>query len=111
MVLSISAISMLLMLAVGSVVGAVIALTFYAITVISLPLLVDRDVDFLTAIIVSLATVRSNAPVLIGWAVLIGAVLLAGMMPLFLGLLAVLPWLGHATWHLYRRAVPRGDEG
>jgi uncharacterized membrane protein len=33
------------------------------------------------------------------------------MMPLFLGLLAVLPWLGHATWHLYRRAVPRGDEG
>lgn len=101
----------LAMLAVGSVVGAVIALTFYAITVISLPLLVDRDVDFLTAIIVSLATVRSNAPVLIGWAVLIGAVLLAGMMPLFLGLLAVLPWLGHATWHLYRRAVPRGDEG
>jgi len=96
----------LAMLAVGSVIGALIALTFYAVTVISLPLLVDRDVDFLTAIIVSLATVRSNARIMVGWAVLIGAILLSGMLPLFLGLLAVLPWLGHATWHLYRRAVP-----
>ena len=99
------------MLAVGSVIGALIALTFYAVTVISLPLLVDRDVDFLTAIIVSLATVRSNARVMVGWAVLIATVLFAGMLPLFLGLLAVLPWLGHATWHLYRRAVPREVEG
>ena len=97
----------LAMLAVGSIIGALIALTFYAVTVISLPLLVDRDVDFLTAIIISLATVRSNARVMVVWAALIATVLFAGMLPLFLGLLVVMPWLGHATWHLYRRAVPQ----
>lgn len=95
----------LTMLLVGSMAGAIMALAFYAITVISLPMLVDRDVDFLTAIIVSLGTVRSNAPVLIGWAALIAALLFAAMVPLFLGLFVALPVLGHATWHLYRRAV------
>ena len=93
------------MLAVGSVCGALMALLFYAVTVISLPMLVDRDVDFLTAMMVSLAVVRSNAVVMLAWAVLIGAVLFAAMLPAFLGLLAALPVLAHATWHLYRRAV------
>ena len=96
----------LAMLAVGSLVGGVMALAFYAITVVSLPMLVDREVDFLTAIIVSLATVRSNRPVMLGWAVLIAVLLTVALVPLFLGLLVALPVLGHATWHLYRRAVP-----
>ena len=95
----------LMMLFVGSVVGGLMALAFYAVTVVSLPMLVDRNVDFLTAIIVSLATVRSNRGVMMGWAALIAAVLFAAMLPLFLGLLVALPVLGHATWHLYRRAV------
>ena len=95
----------LMMLVVGSVVGGLMALAFYAITVVSLPMLVDRKVDFLTAIIVSLATMRSNRGVMLGWAVLIAAVLFVAMLPLFLGLLVALPVLGHATWHLYRRAV------
>ena len=81
------------------------ALTFYAVTVISLPMLVDRNVDFLTAIIVSLATVRSNTAVMVGWALVISALLFAAMLAAFLGLLVALPVLGHATWHLYRRAV------
>lgn len=93
------------MLVVGSIVGALMALGFYAITVISLPMLVDREVDFITAIIVSLATVRSNAVVMIGWAALVAIILFAAMLPLFLGLFVALPVLGHATWHLYRRAV------
>ncbi|HMO68613.1 MAG TPA: DUF2189 domain-containing protein [Novosphingobium sp.] len=96
----------LAMLAVGSLVGGLMALAFYAITVISLPMLVDREVDFLTAIIVSLATVRSNRPVMLGWAALIAVLLFVALVPLFLGLLVALPVLGHATWHLYRRAVP-----
>lgn len=96
----------LAMLAVGSLVGGLMALAFYAITVVSLPMLVDREVDFLTAIIVSLATVRSNRPVMLGWAALIALLLALALAPLFLGLLVVLPVLGHATWHLYRRAVP-----
>ena len=93
------------MLAVGSAVGACLALGFYAVTVVSLPMLVDRDVDFMTAIITSLASVRSNTPVLLGWAVLIAVCLFLAMLPAFMGLLVAMPVLGHATWHLYRRIV------
>ena len=95
----------IMMLLVGGVVGALMALAFYSITVVSLPMLVDREVDFLTAIIVSLATVRSNTFVLLVWAFLIAVLLFVAMLPLFLGLFVVLPVLGHATWHLYRRSV------
>ncbi|MBN8484503.1 MAG: DUF2189 domain-containing protein [Sphingomonadales bacterium] len=93
------------MLVVGTAVGAVIAYVFYAVTVISLPMLVDRDVDFLTAIIKSLRTVQANGAVMLGWAVVIAAALFAAMIPAFAGLLVILPVLGHATWHLYRRVV------
>ena len=95
----------LLMLLVGSVVGGVFALGLFAITVVSLPMLVDREVDFITAIIVSLGVVRSNKAVMLGWAVLIAVTLSVAMLPMFAGLFVVLPVLGHATWHLYRRAV------
>lgn len=95
----------IMMLVVGSAIGALMALAFYAVTVISLPMLVDREVDFLTAIITSLATFRSNRLVLLVWAVVIALLLFLAMIPLFLGLLVALPVLGHATWHLYRRAV------
>ena len=93
----------IMMLLVGGVAGALMALAFYAITVVSLPMLVDRQIDFISAIIVSLASVRSNKFVLLTWAVLIATALFVAMLPLFLGLLVVLPVLGHATWHLYRR--------
>ncbi len=93
------------MLIVGSIVGAIMALAFYAITVVSLPMLVDRNVDFLTAIITSLATIRSNSFVMIIWAAVIAVLLFVALLPLFLGLLVALPVLAHATWHLYRRVV------
>ncbi len=95
----------LMMLAVGSAVGAIMAFAFYAMTVISLPMLVERQVDFLTAIIASFKVVRTNFAVMIGWAAIIAALLFVSMVPAFLGLLVGLPVLGHATWHLYRRAV------
>lgn len=95
----------IIMLLIGSAVGALMALAFYAITVISLPMLVDREVDFITAIIVSLATVRSNSFVMLAWAGFIAVALFISMLPAFLGLFVVLPVLGHATWHLYRRVV------
>lgn len=95
----------LAMLAVGSAVGGAMAFAFYAMTVISLPLLVDRRHDFLTAIIASLAVVRRNFAVMLGWAAIIAAVLFVAMLPGFLGLMVALPVLGHATWHLYARAV------
>jgi len=95
----------LMMLLVGGVIGAAMALAFFAITVVSLPMLVDREVDVITAIITSLGVVRANTGLMIGWALLIAVSLFAAMLPLFLGLLVVLPLFGHATWHLYRRAV------
>jgi uncharacterized membrane protein len=95
----------LAMLAVGSAVGGAMAFAFYAMTVISLPLLVDRRHDFLTAIIASMAVVRRNFAVMLGWAAIIAALLFVAMLPGFLGLMVALPVLGHATWHLYVRAV------
>ncbi len=103
----------LAMLAVGSLIGGVIALVFYAVTVISLPMLVDREVDFLTAIFASLKAVRDNSVVLLIWAVCIAMLLALAFSLAFLGLLVVVPVLGHATWHLYRRTiatVPPADE-
>ncbi|MDP3906434.1 DUF2189 domain-containing protein [Novosphingobium sp.] len=95
----------MMMLVVGGIVGAALAWAFYAVTVVSLPMLVHREVDFMTAIIVSLAVVRSNPLTMLVWASVIAVTLFAAMLPLFLGLLVVLPVLGHATWHLYRRVV------
>lgn len=100
-----------MMLLVGSAVGAVMALVFYAITVISLPMLVDREVDFLSAIFFSVAAVRSNPVVMIFWGAVIAVSLFVAMLPLFLGLFLALPVLGHATWHLYRRVVRGGEVG
>ena len=95
----------IMMLIVGTIVGAMLAIAFYAITVISLPVLVDRDVDFITAIIVSLAVVRSNTFVMLAWAAIIAVTLFIAMIPAFLGLLIVSPVLAHGTWHLFRRSV------
>lgn len=93
------------MLCVGGAIGAVLAFTFFAMTVVSMPMLVDREVDFITAIIVSFRVVRANMRTMLVWAAFVASVLFAAMAPLFLGLLLVLPVLGHATWHLYRRAT------
>lgn len=95
----------IMMLLVGSMVGGIFALGLFGITVISLPMLVDQEVDFITAIIVSLGVVRSNKRVMLGWAFLVAVTLSLAMLPLFAGLFIALPVLGHATWHLYRRAV------
>ncbi|MDQ7069768.1 MAG: DUF2189 domain-containing protein [Rhodobacterales bacterium] len=93
----------LTMIAVGTVVGAVFSLLLFAITVMSLPLLLDREVDFVTAMIVSFQTVTQNPVPMLAWGAFIGAVTLLAMVPAFLGLYLVLPLLGHATWHLYRQ--------
>jgi uncharacterized membrane protein len=99
----------LMMLAVGTVVGALFALLLYMITVVSLPLLLDRELDFVTAMITSFQYVQANPVVMLVWAGFIAAITFAAMMPMFLGLLIVLPVLGHATWHLYRLASVEQD--
>ncbi len=99
----------LMMLAVGSVIGGVMAAVFYALTVISLPLLLDREVDFITAMITSFGSVTANPAVMAIWAAIIAGALFLGMLPAFLGLFVVLPVFGHASWHLYRRLLPEGE--
>lgn len=94
-----------LMLLIGSAIGAAVALALFSVTVISLPMLLDREVDFVTAMITSVETVRQNPRTMLTWAAIIAGLLFAAMIPAFLGLFVILPVLGHATWHLYRRSV------
>jgi uncharacterized membrane protein len=95
----------LMMLAFGTAVGAAFAMLLFSLTVVSLPMLLDREVDFVTAMLTSFALVRENPRVMLGWGALIAVCLFLGMVPGFLGLFVVLPLFGHASWHLYRRAV------
>ena len=88
----------LVMLAAGTVVGALFALLLYMITVIALPLLLDREVDFVTAMITSFQYVQQNFVVMMIWAGMIAVLTFAALLPWFLGLFLVLPLLGHATW-------------
>jgi len=93
------------MLMLGTVVGGLLALAVFTVTVISLPMLLDRSVDLITAMITSVQVVQANPGAMLKWAALIAVILFVAMLPLFLGLFLALPILGHATWHLYRRAV------
>lgn len=96
----------LVMLAVGCAIGAGFAAVLFSMTVVGLPLILDREVDLVTAMIVSFSAVGTNFVVLLVWAILIAALLFAAMLPLFLGLFVVLPVLGHASWHMYRLLMP-----
>ncbi len=95
----------LTMLAVGFFVGAIMAFMLFSLTAISLPMLLDREMDFITAMINSFQLVTGNLLVMVTWGLLIAGAMLLAMIPYFLGLFIVLPVVGHATWHLYRRAV------
>jgi len=89
----------------GNVEGAVLSLILFSLTVVSFPLLLDREVDFVTAMITSVRAVVTNPVPMIGWAAVIVVLLFVSALPFFLGLLVTLPVLGHTTWHLYRRVV------
>ncbi len=89
----------------GTVVGGGLAFLLFALTVFGMPMLLDREVDYITAITTSFEEVMRNPKPMIAWGALVVAALIVAMLPLFLGLVVVLPVLGHATWHLYRAAV------
>jgi uncharacterized membrane protein len=93
------------MILVEVVVGGAMAFLLFAMTVVSLPLLLEKEVDFVSAMLLSIQTVRENLPVMALWAFIIAVLTLLALVPWFLGLMVVLPVLGHATWHLYRRAL------
>ena len=92
-------------LAVGHVVGAILAMVLFSITVVSIPLLLDRESDFVTAMITSVKSVTSNPVPMLGWGVFVTLAVIVSSLPMFLGLIVTLPVLGHATWHLYKKCV------
>ncbi|HUB46412.1 MAG TPA: DUF2189 domain-containing protein [Acetobacteraceae bacterium] len=93
------------MIVIGIGVGFVFALVVLAISVVSFPLLLDRDVKMETAIWTSVQVVRANPGPMAAWGFIVAAGLVIGSVPALLGLVIVLPVLGHATWHLYRQLV------
>ena len=95
----------LMMLGFGTLVGACFATLLFCLTVVSLPMLLDREVDFVTAMLTSFELVKENPRLMLTWGLLIATCLFVAMIPGFLGLFIVLPLFGHASWHLYRRAI------
>lgn len=93
------------LLVVGTAVGAVLAAFVFAISVVSVPMLMVRDVDAVTAMILSIRAVRTNLATMALWAWLIVALVGFGLVPLYLGLIVVLPLVGHATWYAYRDLI------
>ncbi len=97
-------------LAVYLLVGSVFAGLVFAVTVVSIPMILDRDTDAISAAITSLQVVFANTLVMVLWGVSITALVFVALVPWGLGLLFIGPWLGHASWHAYRGSVRWLDE-
>lgn len=94
-----------IMILVGGSVGFVFAAIVLTISFVSFPLLVDRKVGVPIAVVTSLNIAKRSPRTVVAWGAIVVALLTVGMLTLFVGLIFVLPLLGHATWHLYRQAV------
>jgi len=93
------------MVVVGIGVGFLFALLVLAISVVSFPLLLDRDVGMATAVKTSVRAVMANPGPMLAWGAIVASALVLGSAPALVGLIFVVPLLGHATWHLYRKLV------
>ena len=95
------------LIVVGVGVGFLFAVLVLTISVVSFPLLLDRDVGLFTAVATSVRAVVANPGPMAAWGLIVAGGLVIGSLPALLGLILVMPVLGHATWHLYRKVVPR----
>ena len=93
------------MIVLGNLVGLAFAAVAMATAVFSIPLALDRATMPVDAVRTSLAAVFRNPGVMALWGLIVGGLLVLGSLPAFIGLAVVMPVLGHATWHLYRRAI------
>jgi uncharacterized membrane protein len=89
----------------GTGVGFLFAIITFTVSAVSFPLLLDRDVGAAVALLTSIRVVATNPVTMALWGLIITALLVIGSVAFFLGLTVVIPVLGHATWHLYRKAV------
>jgi uncharacterized membrane protein len=92
----------------GNLVGLVFAIVAMMLSAITFPLLLDREVGAATALSTSIRLVQKNPATMAAWGLVVAVLLLVGSIPLFIGLAVVIPVLGHATWHLYRKAIDAG---
>lgn len=99
----------LALLATGSVIGAVFAVIAFAISAVSIPMLVDRDVSVVEAVIASADVVRRHPRTMLFWGLLIVVLTAIGMTTLFIGLAVVAPVIAHATWHAYKDTLGGGE--
>ncbi len=95
----------LAMLFIGTIVGAALAVLMFSVSVIAVPLLLDQDIDVVTAMITSLKTIVENREAMVFWGVIVAAAIIVAMLPLFLGMILVFPVLGHGSWHIYRKSI------
>jgi uncharacterized membrane protein len=95
------------LIVIGLVIGALFGWLVLALSVVSLPMMVDRDVSASEAVSASWRAAHKNKPEMIRWGLIVAALLVLGSIPLFVGLAYVLPWLGYSTWHLYTRLIDR----
>jgi uncharacterized membrane protein len=95
------------LIALGAAAGAIFGWFVLALSVASLPMLVDCDLSASQAVSASWRAAHANKPEMIRWGLTVVALLVLGSIPLFIGLAFVLPWLGYATWHLYTRLIGR----
>ncbi len=91
--------------AIGNLIGLLLGMVVFSVTVVSFPLLFDRHVDFVTAMITSVNVVRANPRTMLVWCLMILGAMAISILSLFVALLVLLPVFGHASWHLYRRAL------
>lgn len=86
-------------------VGGAFAALVYGLSVVSLPMILDRDTDAISAVLTSMRVVFSHPGVMLLWGLLLSVLVLAALWPWALGIIVVGPWLGHASWHAYRGSV------
>ncbi len=96
----------LLFLLIGNALGAIIAFAIFSIALTSFPMLFEHDLDFVTAMSTSVRAVAANPVLMAVWCAVIAILVIISVASAFLGLLVVLPILGHASWHLYRKLIP-----
>ena len=99
-----------IMLIIGTIVGAALAALLFAVSVVGVPLLLDRDIDVVTAMITSFKATVENREAMIFWGMIVVVAVVIAMLPLFLGMILIFPMLGHASWHIYRSVLDGSDD-
>ncbi|MEM9059144.1 MAG: DUF2189 domain-containing protein [Pseudomonadota bacterium] len=93
------------MLVAGTLIGGAVSVFLFCISVITVPMLMDREIDIVSAMVTSVRAVIASPQPMLFWGILLAVVMAVAMVPLFLGVILAFPVLGHASWHLYRRVM------